>query len=65
VFLRVRAPIHGMTSAAVSCLAWAVLARADVASRRKGAHVLRHTAATQMLRGGVSLPDIGEALRHF
>jgi len=64
VFLRVRAPIHGMTSAAVSCLAWAVLARADVASRRKGAHVLRHTAATQMLRGGVSLPDIGEALRH-
>ena len=30
----------------------------------KGAHVLRHTAATQMLRRGVPLEQIGLVLRH-
>ena len=64
VFLRARAPIRGLTPAAVSCLAHALLVRLGVSSRRKGAHVLRHTAATQMLRAGVSLPDVSEALRH-
>ena len=27
-------------------------------------HRLRHTAATQMLRAGASLPEIGQLLRH-
>jgi site-specific recombinase XerD len=30
----------------------------------KGAHVLRHTAATEMLRHGVPLEKIGLVLRH-
>jgi site-specific recombinase XerD len=39
------------------------------AARRAGlgrihAHRLRHTAATQMLRAGASLPEIGQLLRH-
>jgi integrase len=39
------------------------------AARRSGlgriyAHRLRHTAATLMLRGGASLPEIGQVLRH-
>jgi len=29
-----------------------------------GAHRLRHTAATQMLRRGASLPEIAQVLRH-
>jgi integrase len=29
-----------------------------------GPHRLRHTAATEMLRAGASLPDIGQVLRH-
>jgi integrase/recombinase XerD len=29
-----------------------------------GAHRLRHTAATEMLRRGASLPEIGQVLRH-
>ena len=29
-----------------------------------GPHRLRHTAATQMLRAGASLPEIGQVLRH-
>jgi site-specific recombinase XerD len=28
------------------------------------AHRLRHTAATQMLRAGTSLADVGQVLRH-
>jgi site-specific recombinase XerD len=41
---------------------------ADVAKRaglgRIHAHRLRHTAATQMLRAGASLAEIGQLLRH-
>jgi site-specific recombinase XerD len=29
-----------------------------------GAHRLRHTAATEMLRAGTPLPEIGQVLRH-
>ena len=29
-----------------------------------GAHRLRHTAATEMLRAGSSLRDVGQVLRH-
>lgn len=29
-----------------------------------GPHRLRHTAATQMLRAGASLSDVGQVLRH-
>ena len=31
---------------------------------RVGAHRLRHTAASQMLQAGASLPEIGQVLRH-
>lgn len=30
-----------------------------------GAHRLRHTAATRMLRGGASLREVGQVLRHY
>jgi integrase len=56
------APLH--TSDAVSGLVRRALARAGVAVARPGAHVLRHTAATEMLRHGVSLDHIGLVLRH-
>jgi site-specific recombinase XerD len=52
------------TSDAVSGLVRRALARAGVAVARPGAHVLRHTAATEMLRHGVSLDHIGLVLRH-
>jgi site-specific recombinase XerD len=37
---------------------------AGVDSVRKGAHLFRHTLATDLLRQGVSLDEIGELLRH-
>jgi len=33
-------------------------------TRSRGAHQFRHTLATEMLKQGASLTDIGEVLRH-
>jgi site-specific recombinase XerD len=38
--------------------------RAGVSAPSYGAHILRHTAATQMLRQGVSLDEVRTILRH-
>jgi hypothetical protein len=38
--------------------------RAGVVTPAKGAHVLRHTAATEMLRHGVPLDRIALVLKH-
>ena len=65
VFVRIRAPHRGFaTSAAISTLVMRALARAGLNPAHKGAHLLRHTVATQMLRRGASLTEIGELLRH-
>ena len=36
--------------------------RAELGTVR--AHRLRHTAATELLRAGASLPEVGQVLRH-
>lgn len=65
VFVRLRAPQRGFaTSAAISSLVARALAHAGLDPAHKGAHLLRHTVATQMLRQGASLAEIGELLRH-
>jgi site-specific recombinase XerD len=65
VFLSTIAPIAPLRSNdAVPSLVARALARAGVHVARPGAHVLRHTAATEMLRHGVSLDHIGLVLRH-
>jgi integrase len=65
VFIRDHAPIGGFHRAvAISNIVRRALARAGVVSARKGAHLLRHNLATEMLRKGASLDDIGEVLRH-
>jgi site-specific recombinase XerD len=62
LFLRVTAPRTEMDRCTV---AWVVRAACDRAGLpRVGAHRLRHTAATQMLRAGASLAEIGQVLRH-
>jgi len=38
--------------------------RAAVDAPSKGTHIFRHTLATEMLRGGASLREIGQLLRH-
>ena len=65
LFLRTRAPIRGLKqSGAVGSIVKRALVRAGINSPRKGAHQFRHALATQMLRQGASLSEIGELLRH-
>jgi integrase/recombinase XerD len=61
VFTTVRAPHRRLTSG-VSNIVRAACARAGLPAVH--AHRLRHTAATEMLRAGASLSDVGQVLRH-
>jgi len=65
VFLRHRAPVRGFAhSITVSSIVRRALIAAGIDSARKGAHLFRHTLATDLLRQEVSLDEIGELLRH-
>ncbi|MDR3368924.1 site-specific integrase [Rhodoferax sp.] len=65
VFIRSRAPLRALFGpSAVSCIVFRALRRAGIDSPTKGAHLLRHSLATQMLGGGASLGEIAEILRH-
>jgi site-specific recombinase XerD len=62
VFTRRRAPITAMSPGAVSHVVMAAAARAGL--QAVSAHRLRHTAATEMLRAGAGLAEVGQVLRH-
>jgi integrase/recombinase XerD len=62
VFTRLRAPHRGLSSGGVSMVVRHACDRAGLP--RVGAHRLRHTAATELLRAGSSLRDVGQVLRH-
>ncbi len=62
VFISDHAPRAPLTSSAVSQVVRRACARAGLAE--VGAHCLRHTAATEMLRSGSALSEIGQVLRH-
>jgi site-specific recombinase XerD len=65
VFVRMHAPRRGFTTSVAICdVVRRALARSGIDSPRKGAHLLRHSLATEMLRKGSSLAEIGELLRH-
>ena len=64
VFLTARPPWGPLGSTTVTCLVRRALRRAGIESRPHGSHLLRHSAATAMLREGGSLPGIGAVLRH-
>lgn len=62
VFVRVRAPRRGLSAQGISAVVWHACDRAGMP--RVGAHRLRDTAATQLLRAGGSLAEVGQVLRH-
>lgn len=62
VFVRVTAPRRELNRCTIG---WVVRSACDRAGLpRVGAHRLRHTAATDMLRHGATLAEIGEVMRH-
>lgn len=64
VFFGLRAPIVPLTRSSVATLVATAARRVDVTMPRVEAHMLRHSAATAWLRGGLSIPAIGALLRH-
>jgi integrase len=62
VFTRLRAPYAGLSAGAISQIVRRASVRAGLGP--VGAHRLRHTAATEMLRAGGSLTEVGQVLRH-
>lgn len=65
VFVRMKAPHEGFSSSVAICdIVRRALLRAGLQPVRKGAHLLRHSLATQMLRSGATLTQIGQILRH-
>lgn len=65
VFIRMKAPRRGFAnSGAISTIVGRALKKAGIDSPHSGAHLFRHTLATEMLRKGVALADIAALLRH-
>jgi len=64
VFTTYLAPIHPLSRASVTHIVRSALRRAGIKAPTAGAHLLRHSAATAMLRQGASLAGIGAVLRH-
>mgnify|MGYP003583734680 FL=1 len=66
VFLRLHAPYRPFAkSCAVSLIVQRALSRAGIADApSRGTNLLRHSAATSLLRAGASLDAVGAVLRH-
>jgi integrase/recombinase XerD len=62
LFVRVKAPHRGLTTGGVTQVVASAAKRADLGQIH--AHRLRHTAATDLLRAGAPLSEIGQVLRH-
>ena len=62
VFVRLRAPHRALSTGGVAQVVYSAAQRAGLTHIHP--HRLRHTAATQLLRAGASLPEIGQLLRH-
>ena len=62
VFVRAIAPHRALTRIGVTDIVATASRRAGL--ERVYAHRLRHTAATETLRAGASLPEVGQLLRH-
>ncbi|MGH3231245.1 MAG: site-specific integrase [Streptosporangiaceae bacterium] len=62
VFVTVRRPHRPLTPEAVRSVMGRACGRAGMG--RRGAHRFRHALATEMLRAGASLAEVGQVLRH-
>ena len=64
VFITTRVPFKGLSYQTVGQIATHAIKRSGVHASVHGSHILRHSAATGMLRQGVPLSAIGAVLRH-
>lgn len=65
VFVRLLPPFEPIRSGVVGSVVRQAVERADIENApSRGSHLLRHSAATAMLRGGATLDAIATVLRH-
>jgi integrase/recombinase XerD len=64
VFVTMLAPWKPLQVSSISAIVERAIARAGIEAPFRGAHVLRHSAATAMLREGANLQQVGAVLRH-
>jgi site-specific recombinase XerD len=66
MFLRTLAPYVGIASGcAITMIAKTALERAGVCGyTRHGAHIFRDSLATEILRSGATMSEVGQLLRH-
>jgi site-specific recombinase XerD len=65
IFLSTSPPLgRALSSGGISCIVERAIERAGIQAPSRGAHVLRHSAATSLLADGASLQSIGVLLRH-
>ena len=65
LFLRSIAPIRGLGAGqTIGTIVALAISRAGIETRYHGAHQFRHALATDMLRQGATLTEIGSLLRH-
>lgn len=65
VFVCMKAPRRGFAGpSTLTTIVRRALDRANLHPAFKGAHLLRHSLATSMLRSGATMNEIGEVLRH-
>ena len=65
VFVRMRVPYRGLGGHSTVCrIVVRALKRAGLNVEFKGAHLFRHSLATNLLRRGATLTEIGQLLRH-
>lgn len=62
LFVTARAPYQALTGTCIRAIVGRACATAGLP--RLGAHRLRHTLATELLRAGAPLADVGQVLRH-
>ena len=64
LFFTMTAPIRALAQNSLSSMVHNRMVRLGIVAKRRGAHVLRHSAAQQLLDHGMSLKVIGDYLGH-
>ena len=64
VIIRLQAPLGGLQGMGIASIVKRAIERVGLQTPSAGAHLLRHSLATDLLRRGSSIPEIAELLRH-
>ena len=64
IFLTLKAPVRPLSTGGLNNIVTRCIINAEVQSRHKGPHALRHACAMQLVSKGLSLKEIGDHLGH-